>query len=167
MSFYLKEVYFMKKTFTFLIAWVLAFTMMAMPVSASEYVDNREDTYVDSSVRAGSSYFTKGISTMNALNYGSSPHYNVTSGSCLGTTRSITKVTFYGVLSSGSSSCKVYIISPSGTVAYITMSSTGTLTYYDFNGEDPYGTWTVYIVTNGIVSTVKSGSLKVYYNYAP
>ena len=157
----------MKKTITFLIAWILAFTMIAMPVSASEYVDNNEDTYVESSVRAGSSYFTKGIPTMNALNYGSSAYKTVTSGSCLGTTRSITKVTFYGVLSSGSSPCIVYIISPTGTVASQVMYSTGTLTFYDFNGEDPYGSWTVYIVTLGSVSTVKSGSLKVYYNYNP
>lgn len=136
-----------KKTFLSLVACVCACIMFSTPVFAA------------------SNYFSKGLTTMNSLG-GQSNICTVTSGSCSGTSssRSITSVTVYGVLTG--SSCKVYVESPSGTTAYLTKTSTGTQTFStQFDGEDPYGSWSVYIVSNGSVSTLKSGSLKVYYDY--
>lgn len=115
-------------------------------------------------VLAASNHFSKSLSTMNSLYGATSNTCSVTSGSCSGTTRSITSVSVYGVLTG--SSCKVYVTSPEGSVYYKTMTSTGTVTFNtEFNGEDPKGRWYVYIVTNGAVSTVKSGVLEVNYSY--
>jgi len=57
-------------------------------------------------------------------------------------------------------------MSPNGTTKYQSVSSTGTYTFTGFNGEDPSGTWYVYIISKGTVSTVKSGTLKVEYSYS-
>ena|GEM_PF-823173 len=113
---------------------------------------------------SGTNYFSKITPKLNSLN-GALASANLSSGSCSGTTSSITKVTVYCRVSSGSSSFDLVVTSPKKTV--VTQScgtSSKTYTLTGFNGEDPNGTWNVGISSNGTVSTV-TATLKVYYSY--
>ena len=154
----------MKKKMITIITCIMLTIMTVIPVSASE-LPALGSAKTDNTVfiTRSSNYFSKSLSKMNALNYGYSNIVHVTSGSVTGTTRSITNVTVYIRLSG--SSCVLHVMSPSGNDCYQTVTSTGTYTFTGFNGEDPYGDWYVYIVTNGPASTASSGVLKVYYNY--
>jgi len=140
----------LKKAVLPVVACLLACIMLSNPVMA-----------------ASTNYFSKSIAKMNSLYGGQSNIVTVSSGSVSGDSedRSITSVTFWGRLTSGSSSCIVYITSPKNTTCHATLSSTGTLTFKGFNGEDPEGDWDVYIVSKGTASTVSSGTLKVNYTY--
>ncbi|MBO5031793.1 MAG: hypothetical protein J6D08_07890 [Lachnospiraceae bacterium] len=166
-----------RKKLSVLMMAVLLFSAMYIPVSAAELpeqdVATEDTTEVEVVVlsdddimplASGSNYFSKITSKLNSLN-GAIASSNLSSGSCSGTTRSITKVTVYCRVSSGSSSFDLVVTSPEKTVVTQrcgTSSTTYTLT--GFNGEDPYGTWNVGISSNGTVSTV-TATLKVYYDY--
>lgn len=165
-----------KKKLSLFMMVVLLFSTMCIPVSAAELPEkdvSMQDTEVEvvilseddiMPVSSGTNYFSKITSKLNSLN-GITASSNLSSGSCSGTTRSITKVTVYCNVSSGSSSFDLVVTSPEKTVVTKscgTSSTTYTLT--GFNGEDPYGTWNVGISSNGTVSTV-TATLKVYYSY--
>lgn len=155
----------------------LLFGVMYVPVSAAELPEQDEKTEDTMEVEvvvlsdddimpvaSGSNYFSKITSKLNSLN-GATASSNLSSGSCSGTTRSITKVTVYCNVSSGSSSFKLIVTSPDKTVVSQTCgTSSTTYTLTGFNGEDPYGTWNVGIASTGTVSTV-TATLKVYYDY--
>lgn len=124
-------------------------------------------------VFAASNYFSKTTVKLNAINGGTSTKSTVSSGSVSGTDRSLTKAELYCNVSSGSDPYTLYVKSPKGTLKSFTgPTSSQTLTTTAFNGEDPSGTWTIYIVNSGVsyngniypVSTV-TVTLKATYSY--
>lgn len=144
-----------KKAFTAVIACMLACVMFVTPVFAA------------------TNYFSKTTVKLNAYNGGSSTKSTVSSGSVSGTDRSITSVSLYCNVSSGTDPYTLYVLSPSGKQYSVSgPTSSTTLTTTAFNGEDPNGTWTIWIVNSGYtthgniypVSTV-TVTLKVYYSY--
>ena len=144
-----------KRTFTAVIACMMACLMFVTPVFAA------------------SSFYSKTTTKLNAINGGISKTSNVTSGSVSGTDPSITKVELYCNVASGTDPYTIYVKSPKGTITTISgPTKNGTLTTSAFNGENPYGTWSIWIQNNGVsyngniipASTVTI-TLKVYYNY--
>lgn len=144
-----------KRAFTAVMACMMACLMFVTPVFAA------------------TNYFSKTTVKLNAISGGESRYSQVTSGSVSGSERSITKVELYCNVSSGTDPYTIYVESPSGTVKSISgPSKSGTITLTGFNGEDPSGTWTIWIKNNGVsyngniypVSTVTI-TLKVYYSY--
>ncbi len=154
----------MKRKLSLFLVLTLLCTLFAMPVSAAEATDYTDDG-IAVAATSGTNYFSGTTTKMNSL-YGSEAVATRSSGSCSGDERSITSVSVYCRVSSGSSSFKLYVISPEGTVAYRNAgTSSTTYNFTEFNGEDPYGKWTIKTVTNGTVSTV-TATLKVNYSYS-
>ncbi len=157
-----------KRKLTLLITCILLFAMSVLPVSAAENtaaeipaVATVNDAVVLGT--SGSNYFSGITSKLNSL--GSLSYSNISSGSCSGDVRSITSVTVYCRVSSGSDSFRLVVTSPSGATKYVSCgTSSTTYTVSGFTGEDPKGTWKVGIISNGI-STVTC-TLKVNYNYS-
>lgn len=144
-----------KRAFTAVIACMMACLMFVTPVFAA------------------TNYFSKTTVKLNALNGGTSRESSVTSGSVSGDNPSITNVELYCNVASGTDPYVIYVKSPKGTVATITgPSRSGTVTTSAFNGENPSGTWKVWIQNLGVsyngnlipASTV-TVTLKVYYSY--
>lgn len=144
-----------KRTFTAVIACMMACLMFVTPVFAA------------------SNYFSKTTVKLNAINGGTSKISTVTSGSVSGDNPSITKVELYCNVASGTDPYTIYVKSPKGTIATIPgPTKSGTVTTSAFNGENPSGTWSIWIQNNGVsyngniipASTVTI-TLKVYYNY--
>lgn len=144
-----------KKTFTAVIACMMACLMFATPVFA------------------GTNYFSKTTVKLNAINGGISKYSSVTSGSISGDEASITKVELYCNVASGTDPYTIFVESPSGTVKSIAgPTKSGTVIIPGFEGENPYGTWTIWIKNNGVsyngnlypTSTVTI-TIKVYYTY--
>lgn len=124
-------------------------------------------------VPAATNNFSKTTVKLNAISGGLSRQSKVTSGSVSGTNPSITKVELFCNVSSGTDPYTLYVLSPDGTTETISgPSKSGTVTITGFEGEDPYGTWTIWIKNSGIssngniypVSTV-TVTLKVAYSY--
>lgn len=153
----------MKKTISIFLTCLLLCFSVAMPVNAAEAeATSNLTSYVE--LARASSYFSKITPKLNSLT-GTTASANLSSGTCLGTTQNITSVTVYCRVSSGSSPFTLKVKSPSGTIQTKNCgTSSTTYTFTGFNGEDPDGTWTIYISTKGAVSTVTS-TLKTYYNY--
>lgn len=144
-----------KRTFTAIIACMMACLMFVTPVFAA------------------SNYFTKPTVKLNAINGGISKTSNVTSGSVSGDNPSITKVELYCNVASGTDPYTIYVKSPKGTIKSIAgPTKSGTVIIPGFEGENPSGTWSIWIQNNGVsyngnlipASTVTI-TLKVYYNY--
>lgn len=164
----------MKRKLSLLLVVTLLCTLFVMPVSAAELPS--EDVATSSAVviaddgimpaaTTGSNYFSKITTKLNSVN-GATASSSLSSGSCSGTTRSITEVTVYCRVSSGSSNFLLTVTSPSGKVQTMSCgTSSATYTFTGFNGEDPYGTWKVAINSRGTVSTV-TATLKTTYNYS-
>lgn len=154
----------MKRKLSLLLVLTLLCTLFAMPVSAAEAESHTEDQAVVTAT-SGSNYFSKITPKLNSLN-GSAATATLSSGSCSGNERSITSVSVYCRVSSGSSRYTLYVISPEGTVLSKSCgTSSTTYNFTGFNGEDPKGDWTIMIVSNGVVTTV-TATLKVNYNYS-
>lgn len=124
-------------------------------------------------VFAATSYFSKTTVKLNALNGGTSRESKVTSGSISVSNPSITKVELFCNVASGTDPYTIYVKSQKGTIKSITGPvKSGTITIPGFEGEDPYGSWTIWIQNSGIsyngniypASTV-TVTLKVYYSY--
>lgn len=164
----------MKRKLSLLLVLTLLCTLFVTPVSAAELSEEEKavssaaivtDDEIMPTATSGSNYFSKITTKLNSL-YGATASSNLSSGSCSGTTRSITKVTVYCRVSSGSSNFLLTVTSPSGTVQTMSCgTSSDTYTFTGFNGEDPKGTWNVAINSRGTVSTV-TATLKVYYDYS-
>ena len=144
-----------KKVFTAVIACMMACVMFVTPVYAA------------------SNWFSGTTVKLNAFNGGSSTKSTVSSGSVSGENPSITSVSLYCNVSSGTDPYTLYVLSPSGKQYSVSgPNSSTTLTTSAFNGENPYGKWTIWIVNSGYtthgnvypVSTV-TVTLKVYYDY--
>jgi len=143
---------------------------LVMPVSAAEQppIDGNIANYETNNVQsmtAGSSYFSKITPLLNSLT-GRTATATLSSGSCIGNNESITNTTVYCRVSNGSSPYTLTVVAPSGTSQSISCgTSSTTYTFTGFNGEDPNGTWTIYVTTRGTVTTV-TATLKVYYTYS-
>lgn len=120
-----------KKMFLSVMASLVACLMFATPVLA-----------------AGS--FSKTTAKLNAVNGNISNISSLSSGSVSGTNPSITSVSVYVNVSSGSDPYYIHIISPEGTEYIFEGPTTNkTITIPVFNGENPKGTWYVYIENLG------------------
>ena len=146
----------LKKSFTAVIACMMACMMFVTPVFAAT------TTYSRQTVK------------LNAMSGGTSRESKVSSGSVLGNDSSITKVELYCNVSRGTDPYTIYVESPSGTTQSVSgPSKSGTIVVSGFEGENPYGTWTIWIKNSGIttngnmypVSTVTI-TLKVTYSYS-
>ena len=152
----------MKRKLSLLLVVTLLCTLFVMPVSAAEASDYSDDE-ISVAATSGSNYFSKITPMLNSLN-GSAAMASLSSGSCSGNERSITSVSVYCRVSSGSSRYTLYVISPEGTtLSQSCGTSSTTYNFTGFNGEDPKGNWTIMVVSNGVVTTV---TLKVNYNYS-
>lgn len=144
-----------KRVFTAVMACMMACLMFVTPVLAA------------------TNNFSKTTVKLNAISGGTSKTSNVTSGSVSGSNPSITKVELYCNVASGTDPYTIYVKSPSGTTKSISgLTKSGTITITGFEGEDPSGTWSIWIQNNGVsyngniypVSTVTI-TLKVAYSY--
>ncbi|MCI9079920.1 MAG: hypothetical protein HFH68_13555 [Lachnospiraceae bacterium] len=126
--------------------------------------------FATSALAAGS--YSKTTVKLNAYSGGSSTKSTVSSGSVLGDNQSITKVQLRCTVSSGSDPYTLYVKSPDGTTESFTGPIPGdTITTTAFNGENPSGKWTIWIVNDNIssngniypVSTV-TVRIQVYYS---
>jgi len=116
-------------------------------------------------VFAANDYFSGMTGKMNAVaiaNGGVSAACNISSGSVPANAK-VTSVTLNVIVSSGSSPFYIYVKSPLGTIASKYVGSTS-VTFTEFNGQNPKGTWQVWIETTGTVSTA-SATMKVNYSY--
>lgn len=122
---------FTKRIFTVVVACMMACLMSVTPALA-----------------AGS--FTKTTVKLNAYSGGSSTKSTVTSGT-VGNNQSVTKVELRCTVSSGTDPYTLYVKSPEGKTASFTGPlSRETFTTTAFNGENPSGTWTIWIVNNNV-----------------
>lgn len=157
----------MKKLMSIITCMALC-VMMVMPVSAAEItpVDNTvvSSEYDNGVMPLSTNYFTGSTSRMNSLNGVMSGMSKISSGSISVGNPSVTSVSLNVTVSSGSSSFYLYVVSPSGKSASKLVRSSGTVTFSEFNGEDPTGSWYVYIITTGTVSTA-TARMTVNYSY--
>lgn len=146
-----------RKIFASVIACFMACIMFTMPVLAAT---------------TSSSYFSKTTTKLNAINGGKSAISSVSSGS-VSAGASVTSVKLFCNVARGTDPYTLYIKSPEGTIAYFSgPTSSTTFTTDVFNGENPKGTWSVWIVNSGVsyngniypASTV-TVSLTAYYDY--
>lgn len=122
-------------------------------------------------VFAASSFFSKSTTKLNAYSGGKSNVSTFSSGS-VPDGASITSVKIAYNVKSGTDPYTVYLISPRGTV-YSASGPTSSTTDYNiskFNGENPDGTWTAYIInsgytTHGNIYPVSTVTLSVTVNY--
>lgn len=151
----------MKKLVSSFLCIVLC-VMCFMPVSAAENINAvTEKNYA---VSRSTNYFTGSTIKMNSLYGVQSAISNISSGSVLGTNPEVTSVSLSVTVSSGSDSFKLYVEDPTGYGGYTTVSKSGTVKLTAFDGRAPKGTWKVYIVTNGTVSTA-TARMTVNYSY--
>lgn len=154
----------MKQKLSFFLVLTLLCVMFTVPASAAE-VPSTKDADIFVTAMSGTNYFSKTTTKLNSLG-GSTASSTLSSGSCLGNTRNITSVTVNCRVSSGSAPFTLLVESPDGTVASkVCKPSSQTYTFTEFNDEDPKGSWTVSIISQGKVTTV-TGTLKVNYSYS-
>lgn len=102
-------------------------------------------------VLAATNCFSKTTVKLNAINGGTSRYSSITSGSVSGSKPSITKVELYCNVDSGTDPYTIYVESPSGTTKSISgPTKGGTITITGFEGENPSGTWSIWIQNNGV-----------------
>ncbi len=144
-----------KRVFTAVIACLMTCLMFATPVLAA------------------TNSFSKSTVKLSAINGGTSSHCSITSGSVLGSNPSITKLEVCCNVASGTDPYTIYVESPSGTIISIPGPvRSGCITIPVFEGENPSGTWTIWIQNDGVsyngniypVSTATL-TLKVCYSY--
>lgn len=156
----------MKKLIYF-ITCIAMCMMLVMPVSAAEIAPKDETvTMTDESVASvySTNYFRKITSKLNSVYGNPSTVATLSSGSVTGANPSITSVTVYSRVSTGSDPFYVFVEDPYGNWDYDIVSASGTSTFSSFNGYDPSGSWKVWIVTMGDVSTATL-TLTVNYHY--
>lgn len=145
-----------KRTLTAVLACIMACVMFSMPVLAAT---------------TSTGFISKSTPKLNAFSGGQSNVATFSSGS-VPADASITSVKIAYNVSSGTDPYTVYLISPSGTV-YVAPGPTSSTTVSNisvFNGENPSGTWTAYIInsgytTHGNIYPVSTVILSVTINY--
>ncbi len=144
-----------KRVFTAVMACLMACLMFVTPVLAA------------------TNSFSKSTVKLNAINGGTSSHCSITSGSVSGSNPSITKLEVCCNVVSGTDPYTIYVESPSGTIISISgPTSSGCITITGFEGENPSGTWTMWIQNDGgsyngniYPTSTATLTLKVYYSY--
>lgn len=156
----------LKRFLSFMLAAVMMISMSGMSVMAAEQQEVSEG-YVEISLDDAAStystdYYSKGLVVLNIATAGVSNECRITSGSVpAGTT--ITKVELKGTKSAGSGTVYWYVEhEASGRVASKRFANPATFT--EFNGLTADTAWIVWIEGDAW-STVRNGSIKVYYTY--
>lgn len=153
----------MKKVLSIILCVSLCI-MYALPVSAAEVVPKENDIVKEEvSATSGSNSFSKILPKLSSTNGTASKVATITSGS-ISHSAQVTSISLYVSVSSGSDPCILYIQLPDGTIHYIYVTGSGTYTIDVFNGDNPFGSWKIWIETQGTVSIV-SGTIKVNYSY--
>jgi hypothetical protein len=111
--------------------------------------------------------FSRPTGTMNALTLGFSRMFPASSGTVLGTNPQVTSTSVRLVVSAGSSPVNLWVLSPRGTLTFNGTYGVGThnnISFPIFNGENPQGTWYVWIQTTGALSTA-TATITVNYRW--
>jgi len=125
-------------------------------------------------VMAASDSFSKTTTKLNAINGGKSNVSSLSSGSVLGDNPEVTTIKLFIKVSSGTDPYTLYVKSPEGTL-YSMIGPTSSKTVSGitaFKGENPSGTWKIYIVNSGtstngnlIPTSTVTVTLTVNYTY--
>lgn len=156
----------MKRFLAFMLAAVMLISMSGMSVMAAEQEETSEG-YVEISldetaIPYSTGYYSKGLVVLNIATAGVSNECRVTSGS-VPDGATITKVELTGTKSAGSGTVYWYVEhEASGRVASKKFASPATFT--EFNGLTADTAWVIWIEGDPW-STVRNGSIKVYYKY--
>ncbi len=124
-------------------------------------------------VLAATNCISKTTVKLNAINGGTSGYCSITSGSVSGSNPSITKLELYCNVASGTDPYTIYVKSPSGTIISIPgPTKSGTIIIPIFEGEDPSGSWTIWIQNDGVSyngniypASTATFTLKICYSY--
>lgn len=144
-----------KRVFTAVMACLISCLMFATPVLAA------------------TNCFSKTTVKLNAINGGTSRYGSITSGSVSGSSPSITKLELYCNVASGTDPYTIYVESPDGTIISIPgPTRSGSITIPVFEGENPSGTWTIWIQNDGVSyngniypASTATFTLKICYSY--
>lgn len=157
----------MKKIVSGILCFALCILFVA-PVSAAEISNGSVGNVVRIEGGAvaprATDYFSGSTVRMNSFYGSQSTISKISSGSVLGVKHQVTSVSLSVTVSSGSAPFKLYVEDPFGHSVFTTVNRSGTVEFTNFNGLDPQGTWKVYIVTNGTVSTA-TARMTVRYSY--
>ena len=143
---------FSKRVYVVVVACLMSCIMFATPALAASY--------------------SKTTVKLNAYSGKKKKKSTVSSGTVLGDNPSITKVELRCTVSNGSDPYTLYVKSPDGhTESFSGPIPSAAITTTAFNGEDPSGTWTIWIENEGVsyngniypVSTV-TVRIQVYYS---
>lgn len=148
-----------KRILSLILACTMVFSVLCVSAAAAE---PSTESGASSSVAVPNylynDYFTGGTGILNTIAGNISKIDPVSSGS-LSVNAKVTSVELRVAVSKGSTDFYLGVISPKGTVVetYVIGSYTNSVTRYitldDFNGEDPYGTWYIYIYNTGTAFT--------------
>lgn len=154
-----------KRMLSLVLAMVMMLTMSGMSVMAAE-PDQKQEGYIEISLDEASTYasnyYSRGLVVLNIATAGVSNQCTITSGS-VPDGAVISKVELKGTKSTGSGTVYWYVRhDASGYTASKRFASPATFT--EFNGLTADTSWTVWIEGDPW-STVRSGTIKVYYTY--
>ena len=154
----------MKKIVLFILCMSLC-TVSVMPVLAAEEVPKDKIIRMAeiNELTNSTNYFSKTIQRLSSINGIASAPVTINSGSISGSTK-VTSISFNIQMSSGSDPFILYVQSPDGTIHIIYVTKSGMYVLDDFNGDNPYGSWKIWIVTEGTASIVNI-TMKVNYSY--
>lgn len=146
---------------------VLLISFNGMTVFAAE-AEPEQSGYVEISLEDAMSrstgYYSRGLTTLNIATSGVSNQCRITSGS-VPAGAIVTKVEVYGTKSSGSGTIYVYVEhEDSGHTDWKLFQSSPVTFATQFDGYDADSAWIVWI-QGSAWSTLKNGSIKVYYSY--
>lgn len=154
-----------KRYFAVLLAMIMIFSLNCMSVFAAEQEEVNEgcvEISLDQAQPYASNYYSKSLVVLNIATSGVSNEYTITSGS-VPSGATISKVELRGTKSAGSGTVYWYVQhNASGRVASKLFASPAT--FNDFNGLTADTSWTIWI-EGSAWSTVRGGTIKVYYTY--
>lgn len=128
------------------------------------------DAYVESEqsivVPLSTNWFSGGTGTLNSISGRESAHDPVSSGSIPDGAR-VTEVEVSVTVSRGSIPFYLIVKEPNGETAQRYISGNGGVTFDEFEGKNPYGTWYIYIKNTGSGFTdVSTASARMTVNYS-
>lgn len=140
-------------------------SLFATPVSAAEFMPTSETTQVSAIAPYATNYFSGGTGTMNTMAGSQSKIFNVSSGS-VPKEAVVTDVTLNVTVSRGSIPFYIVVKDPAGHSAEKYIRSSGRITFTEFNGKDPKGTWQIYIYNTGAgFQDVSTATARMTVNY--
>lgn len=144
-----------KRVLSLILACTMVFSILCVSAAAAEpSADTGASSGVADPNYIYNGYFTGGTGILNTIAGNMSKIDPISSGS-LPATAKVTSVELSVSVSKGSTDFYLVVVSPEGNVVktYVLGSYTNTvlrkITLDDFNGEDPYGTWYIYIYNTG------------------